>query len=335
MADNIIGYSYEQLYDAIKIRLAPVTMLSDFQKHESGIGMYGFCFDYSINLSQLRCFCGLFNMCFVYDNISCGSINNTVRFHKDTDRDLKKSYFFNHKGEEYIFDILALSYDYEHEEIIPDILITGVFLQLYQDVRKKHYGYDFDYYSFIKSFIYKAKERFALYDTEWWSVSCKYIIPLETAICNIKDVDSITKTEYSEFQKSIITADIDVTADNIINIYKNIFKDEFVCVIRFGEFIYDYFNKYASFKEELDDILAIDIKQTEFVPSQLMEYLQDMYTQISEIETNIILSNHSTLSLNAKNSFKENYIDKFPRKKTELLKLVEAAYTKVSAIQNK
>ena len=66
-----------------------------------------------------------------------------------------------------------------------------------------------------------------------------------------------------------------------------------------------------------------------------MEYLQDMYTNISHIETNIILSNHNTLSLNAKNAFKENYIDRFPRKKTELLKLVEAAYTKVSAIQDK
>lgn len=335
MADNIIGYSYEQLYDAIKIRLAPVTMLSDFQKHESGIGMYGFCFNYSINLSQLRCFCGLFNMCFVYDNISCGSINNTVRFHKDTDRDLKKSYFFNYKGEEYIFDILALSYDYECEEIIPDILIAGVFLQLYQDVCKKHYGYYSDDYSFIKSFINKAKKRFASYNTKWWSTSCKHIIPLEYAICNIKDTDSITMEEYLEFQKVIITADVDVTADNIINIYKNIFKDEFVCVVRFDEFTYDYFNEYARYKEDLDNILATDVVYTGFNPSQLMEYLQDMYTNISHIETNIILSNHNTLSLNAKNAFKENYIDRFPRKKNELLKLVEAAYTKVSAIQDK
>lgn len=333
MLDNHISYSYEQLYKAVKERLAPVTMLSDFKEYTSGIGMYGFCIDVSKNLSQLRCFYGLFNMNFVYDNVQNSGLNkmkDTISFHQNTDCELLKPHFFAHKGEEYIFDILALNYDYEREELIPDILIAAILLQIQQE-NKRYWQSSFSLSNACSDIIYyflkEAKARFVKYETKWWSPSCKHIIPIINALCNIYSKESFTSKEYMEALENIITSDANTTADNIVEIYKNIFKDKFVSVARIGnEFLFDYYKKYAYFKKETDEILSMDDEEIKSYPAEIIARLQSLYTNISNIE--IDLSRFRS-GLSDDIELRGLHKDKFPRKKAELLKTVEDTYVKV------
>lgn len=323
-------YSYEQLHKAVKERLVPVTMLSDFKEFTSGIGMYGFCFDTSKNLSQLRCFYGLFNMNFVYDNIQNSYLKtkDTISIHQNTDCELLKPHFFAHKGEEYVFDILALNYDYECEEVIPDILIAAVLLQIQHDDRYKqsrYFSLNLSYH-IIYPFLEEAKARFVKYETKWWSPSCKHIIPLINALCNIYSKESFTGEEYSEVVNNIITSDVNTTADNIIEIYKNIFKDKFVSVARLGNtFLFDYYQKYAYLKKEIDEISSTDEEMIKAYPAAIITQLQSLYKRISNIEIDLCRFQSGLNDIELRDLHK----DKFPSKKSELLKTVENAYVKV------
>lgn len=340
MLDNSISYSYEQLYEAVRERLTPATILSDFKEYTSGAGMYGFFFNVSKNLSQLRCFYGLFDMNFVYDDIPNGypKIKNTVSIHKNTDYELETPYFFAHKGEEYVFDILALNYDYEHEEFIPDILIAAVLLQIQQEIRYDYMQSRSELLSFPSNFLYgilypfieEAKARFEKYETKWWSPSCKYIIPLRKAMCNINAAESLTYGEYAEAVENIITSDVNLTADHIIEIYKNIFKDRFVCVARLGDtsFLFDYYKKYANFEREINEILLLGDEEIKACPAITIRQLQSLYTRISNIEKDLWYPKNMP-DTEFLNLARENHKDKFPRKKSELLKTVEEAYIKV------